>query len=355
MIGHLLNASPQDLKVSGKGSHKASQRGAALCSKLLIVIFLMLVIKGYAATNMPLRIQLHWSHQAQFAGYYVAESRQKGPTTIELLEGGPGIDPLDKLSKGEADVAIAWVAQALEARRKGIDIVNVAQVFTRPGIALAFNKKAGVKSARDLVGHSVGVWNVGDEISVRLWLQRKGVSESSVKLVQQAEGARDLITGKLQCGTVMLYNEYWTLLEGGFKSNDLLLVKLGDEGLGMLEDGIYAKGAQLEDPIFRHKITDFMKAAALGWDNARKHPSAAVALTTAKRPTLDPLHERRMLESILKLIPAEKPFGWLEPEEFERSVNIFADHAQDADGIRKAARNAWTHRICEEAGLKKIK
>ncbi len=111
----------------------------------------------------PLRVQLRWLHQAQIAGYYVAEvraSHEHAEHGIELIEGGPGIDPLDRLVKGEADVAIRWLADALSARARGTDIVNVAQIFRRPGMALACNKAAGVKGAADLAGRAVGVWNI---------------------------------------------------------------------------------------------------------------------------------------------------------------------------------------------------
>jgi len=361
MLSHLLITSPQDVEVSGSGLHKMTrsicrflQVASILCSKLLIAILLLLCIKGYAATNMPLRVQLHWSHQAQFAGYYIAEShiaRQTGTNTIELLEGGPGVDPLAKLIRGEADVAIAWFTEAIEARRKGAHVLNVAQVFRRPGIALAFNKAAGVQKASDLVGRSVGVWNVGDEISVRLWLQRSSIAKSSVQLIQQAANAKDLISGKVPCATVMVYNEYWSLIEAGLNPNDIFMVKLGDEGLGMLEDGIYVNESSLDNAVFRRKLTRFVSAVASGWREARERPNEAIALTMTKSSGLDRVHQRRMLNSIFNLIPVDKSFGVLDPEEFERSVNIFAEHAPDPAGIRRAAKGAWTHRICYDAGL----
>jgi NitT/TauT family transport system substrate-binding protein len=325
-------------------------RTSTLCVPL-IVLFSM---TAPAATNMAFRVQLHWSHQAQFAGYYIAESRiaqGQGAKTIELLEGGPGIDVIDQLLNGKADVAIGWFTELIEARRKGAKVVNVAQVFRRPGIALAFNKAAGVQKPSDLIGRSVGVWNVGDEVSVRLWLQRAGIAKSSVQFLQQAPNAEDLISGKVPCATVMVYNEYWHLIKAGLNPNDILMVKFGDEGLGMLEDGIYVKEASLDNAVFRRKLTRFVSATASGWKQAREHQNEAIALTMTKSPGLDRVHQRRMLNSILNLIPADKSFGVLDPAEFERSVDIFAEHASDPAAIRRAAKGAWTHKICHEAGL----
>src|SRR5262245_11141535 len=326
-----------------------------LCSRLLpAAVGLLLTANVRAEEGAPLRVQPRWLHQAQFAGYYVAEARSfdgHGPKRIELVEGGPGIDPLDRLVNGKADVAIGWLAQALEARAKGADIVNVAQIFRRPGLALALNKAAGVCSAADLAGRSVGVWNVGDEISVRLWLQRAGVPESSVQFMPQAAAANDFISGKVPCATVMLYNEYWKLLDAGSKPADLRLVRFGDEALAMLEDGLYVRRECLDDGAFRRRLAAFLKATAAGWREAREHPDEAVSLTMAKSPGLNVTHQRRMLETVLSLIPPDRPFGLLEPEDFERTVNILASHSKDACGIRRAASMAWTQRIWYEAGL----
>src|SRR4029079_16291002 len=93
-----------------------------------------------------------WLNQAQFAGYYVAEAHaQHGPdeTEFELVAGGPGVDPVATLVNGDVDVSILWLAEALQARARGADIVNIAQIFRRPGMALACNRGAGIKRPAD--------------------------------------------------------------------------------------------------------------------------------------------------------------------------------------------------------------
>ena len=337
----------------GGGQRPALQLAATWAATVLAMLLLFPSL-ALADSNVPLRVQLLWTHQTQFAGYYVAEARTsqaRDAMAIELVEGGPGINQFDRLTKGEVDVAMGWLPHALAARAKGADIVNVAQVFRRPGMALACIKSAGVRSAADLAGRSVGVWNLGDEISVGLWLQRADVRESAVKFVPQAANAEDLISGRLPCTTVMLYNEYWSLLQAGIKPTDLLLVRFGDEALGMLEDGLYVRRADLNDAAFRARLAAFLKSAAAGWQQARENPDEAVALTRAKAPGLDLTHQRRMLESILNLIPADAPFGLLVPADFARTVDILSQNTKDAASIRQASAQAWTHRIWYEAGL----
>src|SRR5262245_26698174 len=111
------------------------KRRATLCRNVISTCVLSTV--AYAETNVPLRVQLHWSHQAQFAGYYVAESlipHDKGVKAIELFEGGPGIDPLDKLVKGEADISdrLGCASTGGSQKRSG-------HCECRPGIPTTWN------------------------------------------------------------------------------------------------------------------------------------------------------------------------------------------------------------------------
>ncbi len=189
-------------------------RSRLTAPRLAAIVAAIVFVSGAcvrADVTAPLRVQLRWLHQAQFAGYYVAEantSRGLGDSEFELVAGVPRTGPLGRLVKGEVDVAILWLAEALQARAGGADIVNVAQIFRRPGMALACNKTAAVRGAADLAGRAVGVWNIGDEILVHLWLRRARVPDSSVQFLQQDADGRDLVSGRVPCATVMLYNEH---------------------------------------------------------------------------------------------------------------------------------------------------
>ena len=328
-----------------------------LAVALAIVAILIASPAGpaHAADGAKLRVQLRWFHQGQFAGYYVAEAQgfNGHPGEVELTPSGPGLDSMELLAKGETDVAIGWLADALRARMRGADIVNVAQVFRRSGMGVACVKRSGVGSPSDLAGREVGVWKIGDEISVHLWLQRARVAENAVRYVQQAADAQDVISGRVPCGTVMFYNEYWSLLGAGFKSSDLYIVRFGSAGLGMLEDGLYVRRERLEDPAFRARVANFVAASAAGWKYARAHPDKALALTLAKSPALDPTHQRRMLQSVLDLIPADSPFGQLDRAEYQRTVEIYAHGSPNAEEIRAAAVGGWTDRVRAEASSAK--
>src|SRR5690606_5963752 len=143
-----------------------------------------------------------------------------------------------------------------------------------------------------------------------LWLRRQGIAEEAVTLVPQAAHAADLIAGRVACATVMTYNEYWDLVRAGLQARDLIVVRFGEEELGLLEDGLYVRRAALEDADFRRRVAAFQRATAAGWREARLQPYEAIAAVLELAPDADREHQENMLETVLTLIPDARPFGF---------------------------------------------
>src|SRR5215210_5619397 len=69
-----------------------------------------------AGALTPVRLQLQWVTQGQFAGYFAAVDQgfyRKRGLDVQILEGGVDIVPQTVLAQGNADYAIAWVPKAL--------------------------------------------------------------------------------------------------------------------------------------------------------------------------------------------------------------------------------------------------
>lgn len=334
------------------GVHRLSQglrRVLALVTGLFLSLNLLL--PAAANSDRPLRLQLMWLPQAQFAGAYVAQERgffAAEGLKVELIEGGPGIFPLNQLIEGKADVAMGWLSDALQLRSKGSDIVNVAQLLQRPATMLVCRQQAGVRKASDLKGKRIGSWFLGDQFDVGHWLRQEGLQLKDVSLQLQKPNASDLINNSVDCATAMKYNEYLTLLEAGGVRSDLFTVHFADHGAAFLEDGLYVHASDLKDPAKRQQLAALLRALAEGWRYVERHPQEAVAITesfmsgSGKQQTQ---HQQQMLQEILRLMSPSKGFGLLDPSSFARSVTIVGEGSGDPAGINAAARGAWTHKI----------
>jgi NitT/TauT family transport system substrate-binding protein len=294
------------------------------------------------------RVQLNWYNQAQFAGLYVAQRHgfyERERIAIELIEGGPGINPAEVLSAGKADVAVTWLSAAIEARARGHQVINFAQIFRQSGMAIVCRRDAGVHSPQDVTGKVFGVWKIGDELNANDWLKRIGVPAERVTFIEQRPDGLDLIERRAACVTAMMYNEYWSILNGGLSPNDLLTVRLGGVGLGFLEDGLYARSSALQDERQRDILTRFLRATLAGWSYAGDNFEEALAISMASAPRTDAIHQRRMLESVVQLIGDTGRMGLLDLSAYWHSINLVAEYGSASNAVRTAAAHGWTQEL----------
>lgn len=337
------------------GSHRWHQRLWAVLAILLVSLLTIgLPSLSMQRQQMPLRVQLRWLPQAQFAGFYVAKDheffRREG-LSVSLEPGGPSVNGLQRLRDGEVDVTIAWTSDALDMRRQGAQLVNVAQLLQRPGTMLVCSAASGVKKAADLKGKRVGTWFLGDEFDVGYWLQRYGLGLDAVRLVEQKPAARDLLNGQVDCATAMSYNEFQTILQAGALQSDLFTVRFAEENSGVLEDGLYVRASDLQDPVKRDRLARFLRSLAAGWRYTARHPDEAVAITQRFMDSSNTTHQKAMLREILQLMDLNKGYGLLDPATFRRSVEIVGRGSGDPEGIATAARGAWSLKAWRDSEL----
>ena len=337
------------------GSHRWHQRLWAVLAILLVSLLTIgLPSLSMQQQQMPMRVQLRWLPQAQFAGFYVAKDheffRREG-LSVSLEPGGPSVNGLQRLRDGEVDVTIAWTSDALDMRRQGAQLVNVAQLLQRPGTMLVCSAASGVKKAADLKGKRVGTWFLGDEFDVGYWLQRYGLGLDAVRLVEQKPAAADLLNGQVDCATAMSYNEFQTILQAGALQSDLFTVRFAEENSGVLEDGLYVRASDLQDPVKRDRLARFLRSLAAGWRYTARHPDEAVAITERFMDSSNTTHQKAMLREILQLMDLNKGYGLLDPATFRRSVEIVGRGSGDPEGIATAARGAWSLKAWRDSEL----
>ena len=327
----------------------------ALTGRTLIAVaaaFVLSLFLGWACQSQAqprLRVQLHWQHQAQFAGFYIAQARlhfEREGLAVELVEGGPGIDPFARLKKGEVDVAVGWLGNALMHSREGPHIRHVAQIFAQSGLGIVCRTSSGIVRPEDLMGRSVGVWNLGDQHVVRTLLKTYGVDPSKVQLIEQAPGGMDLINGKLPCVSAMSYNEWPRLQSSGIDPVDLRWIDLQRKGIEHVEDGLYVLSDRLASTEFRQQLVALLRGLARGWDDARTARGLALDSLAAQSPSIDRQHQQQMLAGVIELLPTDlSQFGLLNLARFDRQ---FAQMASSDGALSPQAKTLWTFKVMQE-------
>ena len=306
---------------------------------------------GPAGAADKVTIQLKWVTQSQFAGYYVAQAKgyyKAAGLDVTINPGGPDIAPEQVIAGGGADVIVDWMPAALAAREKGVPLVNIAQPFKKSGMELTCRADTGIKAPADLKGKTLGVWFFGNEYPFLSWMSKLRLktdgSAGGVKVVKQGFNVDPLIQKQADCISTMTYNEYWQVIDAGYKPSQLVVFKYEDEGVATLEDGLYVLEPKLKDSAFVAKLASFLKASMKGWDYARKNPDEAAKIVLAADTTgaQTEKHQKRMMGEIAKLLDTGE--GKLDPKDYERTVATLMSGGSDPVITRKPE-GAWTYAI----------
>ncbi len=316
----------------------------------------------------PVKLQLQWFTQAQFAGIYAAEAEgyfEDEGLEVEIIEGGVDIVPQTVLADGQVDFAVAWVPKALASREAGAGITNIAQIFQRSGTLQVSFADAGIETAADLEGKVVGNWGFGNEFELFAGISNAGLDPATdVTLAQQNFDMNALLAGDIDAAQAMTYNEYAQVLETVnpdtgelYTADDFSTIDWNDEGTAMLQDAIWANTERLEsDSDYQDTAVKFLKAIVKGWVFARDFPQEAADTVLAAGPQLGASHQLWQTNEVNKLIwPSPDGIGIVDADAWAQTVEV-ALTAKNLEGSTvittepddKAFTNEWIQKALDE-------
>jgi len=301
-------------------------------------------------------LQLKWVTQAQFAGYYVAKDKgfySEENLDVTIKPGGPDIAPEQVIAGGGADVITTWMAAGLAARERGVPLVNIAQPFKSSGLLLTCLKESGVQTPADFKGKTLGVWFFGNEYPFYAWMTKLGYSTEGgadgVEVLKQNFNVDPLLQKQAACISTMTYNEYGQVLDAGIPEEDLVVVNYRDQGVGMLEDGLYVLEDKLADPAFADKMVRFVRATMKGWEYARANPeeAAQIVVDNDESGAASLEHQLYMIGEVNKL--TEGSTGVLDEADYRQTVDtLLASSGGENAAITKEPEGAFTHAITDK-------
>lgn len=312
----------------------------------------------------PIRLQLQWLPQGQFAGYFAAVENgyfEEEGLEVEIIESGGDIVPQDALANGDVDYAIAWVPKVLGSIEQGANLTNIAQIFQRSGTLQVSWADSDIESVADFEGKKIGSWGFGNEWEIFAAMAAEGLDSSTVEIITQDFNMNAFLQGDIDAAQAMTYNEYAQLLETVdpetgelYTEDDFNVISYQDTVGAMLQDAIWADTERLEsDEEYQETTVAFLKAVIKGWAFVRDNPEEASEITIAAGSGWGPSHELWMVNETNKLIwPAPNGIGVIDEAAWDQTVEgaLSAVNESGASPItEELPASAWTNEYIEQA------
>ncbi|MCI3922250.1 ABC transporter substrate-binding protein [Paenibacillus sp. TRM 82003] len=352
--------SKRETKTMDRSRNAWARRGTACLAACVAAVTLLAGCAGSATTGaggeaVPVKLQLKWVPQAQFAGYFVALDKgyyEDEGLAVEILPGGPDIVPEQQVASGAAEIGVDWVASLLAHQEQGLPLIEIAQIYQDSGLVLVSKKDSGIASAADLKGRKVGNWMGGNEFELLALFDKYSFDPTKdLEFIKQGFTMDQFLIGELDAASAMTYNEYQVVLEQGIPASELTVIDMNDEGVAMLEDNLFANAEWLQDN--KDTAAKFVRASLKGWKEAIADPEAAVdsVMEAAEEGSTSKAHQLKMMEEVAKLVMPEgfdeSKIGFIDEAMFKQTADIalqFGVITKEADLSK-----AYTNEIVEMA------
>jgi putative hydroxymethylpyrimidine transport system substrate-binding protein len=281
-----------------------------------------------------LTLDLDFYPNPDHAGIYMAEKEgffKEAGLEVAINSPADPSAPLKDVAAGHADLAITYEPELMLAHEEGLDVVAVAALVNRPLTSLMWLKEPGSKSAikgvADLKGKTVSYAGIPyQQAFMRTILNRASVPISSVKLVNVGFGLiPSLVTGSAQAMLGGYSNVEGVALQQ--RGKDPVITPVDRLGVPTYDElVIVARRSTLEENGERIRL--FISSLRRGTEAAAANPKAATEAILAANDQLEPKLAEAQVKATLPLLSARtagKPYGWMNPEEWEAFAGWMRD------------------------------
>ncbi len=226
------------------------------------------------ATREKLKVQLNFVLNAEHYGVAYADVAgiyDEYNLDVSVEPGGQGIDGLQLVAAGAADIAVSTPANVMAAVSQGIPVVAFAAEFHKTPQGMICRKDSGVADISDLTGKTFGVKNANGEETTRLFLEKNDIDLDTIKTSPiGASSVTEIIAGIVDCQAGFAVNEPNSMRKAGVEPIVFLYNDYGWPSQGNVYITTPDVLAKKKDALARWVV-----ATALGWQNFLEDPEAA--------------------------------------------------------------------------------
>ncbi len=257
-------------------------------------------------------LQIDWVHEAEFAGYYVAEAKDfygDENLNVTIVEGGQGIQARNRMLDGSADFAIAAIGEQRDLLEAGEPSVAVMAAFQIPPLVMFSLADLGIREPEDLVGKRVGIKNDYWRDVAHDIITNAGIDPSEIVEIEVKADAQELLYN----GEVDVWMGFATSepIEAQVQGYEVINIYAADYGVGGYEGLVLVNQATInENP---EMISRFVRACQKGWQYAVEHPDEAAEILAIWQPDKSYEFQQLAVRATIPLVDTpQAQIGWIE-------------------------------------------
>lgn len=264
-------------------------------------------------------LQLKWAHQAQFAGYYMAQEQglyAAENLEVTFLEGGPEVDQTRRLRNGTAQFAVVPAEAVLLDNASRQKLVAVSVIYQRNPTMFVARHGSGIVRPRDMQGRKVAVGDLDKGgfiegiVQLQALFRQMDLDYNSLAIFPYDPHYRAFISGEVDIAPAYLVGGIMKLRRRGMELN---LIWPGDYGIDFYSDTLAATAEYLDkhpDITLR-----FLRATLKGWRRCIENQERGVDSSMAYAQLKDRKLQQEMMHNQVALVnTGESPIGWMEGE-----------------------------------------
>jgi ABC-type nitrate/sulfonate/bicarbonate transport system substrate-binding protein len=293
--------------------------------------------------------QLSWIKNFQFAGSYIADTKQyyvQNGVGVDLLSGGPtmNVDPI--VVSGKALVGQSSPDFMCNAIGKGASLKCIGANYQRTVFCMMSMAKTPLHAPQDMIGRKIGV-QTNNLVIWHAFLKLNKIDPAGIHIVPVQFDFTPLVSGEVDGFFGYANDDVIQIKNKGF---DVHYFLFADYGYKMLNATYSVLGDSLADKTKRAQVVAFIRGEIRGWQDAIKDPELSARLTVdvyGKGNGLDFKGEEASCvasnDFLVNADTAAHGLFWMSPASISETITTLA-----AGGV-KATPDMFTNEILEEA------
>lgn len=260
---------------------------------LVSVLSPVLMDQNQALAADKVVLQLPWTHQFEFAGFYAA--KEKGfyaheGLEVEIRPGGPSQTAIAEVLNGNADFGVTG-SELLLARTSGQPVVAMGVIFQHSASGMVTLGDNGIYTPHDFIGRRLEMGNLSSDAETHAMLQAEGITARQYEQVPSSFSMQKLMNKSVSAVSVFVTNQPFYLEQQNIPYRLILPRSYGIDFYG---DTLFTREQVLEQKPEVAKA--FYRATLRGWRYAFDRPSEVIDIILEKYSDFPFAHSRKHLE-----------------------------------------------------------